>query len=199
MQNPTPKILTYQNPEGNIKIDMLLADDTFWLSIPQMVELFGADKSEVIDLIEDGYSDNGEEDEFIMDLKDQRTFIDATTNAETVCYNLNIIRYVGFGINFKMTIQIIRWIAKLLEEEILKNLNDNPDDPQSKNPGVIYLKLITRLKANGIDISLQLPKGPPERICFEISEGVWISNDDEMRAYEKEKKSRNTPIDPTQN
>jgi hypothetical protein len=199
MQYSISKILTYQKPEGTIKIDMLLADDTVWLSIPQMAELFGADEREVIALIEDGYSDNGEEDEFIMDLKDQRTFVDTSTNAETVCYNLNIIRYVGFGIDFKMTIPIIRWTAKLLEEEILKNLKDNPDDPQSKNPGVVYLKLITRLKANGIDISLQLPKGPPERICFEISEGVWISNDDEMRAYEKEKKSSNTPIDPTQN
>src|ERR1035437_6138761 len=137
MQEPNSKILIYQNSEGNIKLDVRMADDSVWLSIPQLAELYDVDESKIIDLIEEGYCDNGEEDEFILDIKDQRTFVDVDTNAETVCYNLIIIKYVGFATNYRIFFPFLWWAAKLLEEEILKDLNDNPDDPQSLNPGMI--------------------------------------------------------------
>jgi hypothetical protein len=128
-----------------------------------------------------------------------QTFVDATNNAETVCYNLIIIRYVRFAIDYRTFFHFFKWAAKLLEEDILKDLNNNPDDLQSKNPGIKYLKLKSRLMAMCIDISFNLPNPPPERICIELSEGVWLTNDDEMLAYEKKKKSGEIPIDPTQN
>jgi len=38
------EILLYQNPDGNIKLDVRLANETVWLTQAQMSTLFGKDK-----------------------------------------------------------------------------------------------------------------------------------------------------------
>lgn len=38
------EILIYQNPNGNIKIDVRLEDETVWLTQAQLGQLFGKDK-----------------------------------------------------------------------------------------------------------------------------------------------------------
>jgi hypothetical protein len=38
------KILLYQNPDGNIKLDVRLENETIWLTQAQMSTLFGRDK-----------------------------------------------------------------------------------------------------------------------------------------------------------
>ena len=38
-------ILIYQNKDGNIKLDVRLENESIWLTINQMAELFGIDKS----------------------------------------------------------------------------------------------------------------------------------------------------------
>ena len=40
----TSQILIYEAPNGNIKIDVILEDETVWLSQMQMGQLFGKDK-----------------------------------------------------------------------------------------------------------------------------------------------------------
>ena len=38
------EILIYQNPDGDIKLDVRLMNETIWLTQAQMVTLFGKDK-----------------------------------------------------------------------------------------------------------------------------------------------------------
>ena len=40
MEEPNGAILIYQNPEGNIKIDVRLEEDTVWLTQAQLCDLF---------------------------------------------------------------------------------------------------------------------------------------------------------------
>ncbi len=40
MNTPQSEILIYQNPNGNIKIDVRLEDETVWLTQKLMAELF---------------------------------------------------------------------------------------------------------------------------------------------------------------
>lgn len=43
--NTSNNFLLYATPEGKMKVDVLLQDETIWLTINQMAELFGIDKS----------------------------------------------------------------------------------------------------------------------------------------------------------
>ena len=44
MEQPGSEIIIYQNPDGNIKIDVRLEEETVWLTQAQMALLFGKDK-----------------------------------------------------------------------------------------------------------------------------------------------------------
>ena len=39
------EVILYQAPDGEIRLDVRLEKDTVWLSLAQMAELFGRDKS----------------------------------------------------------------------------------------------------------------------------------------------------------
>ncbi len=43
--NQPNNFLLYTSEQGEVKVDVLLKDETIWLTINQMVELFGIDKS----------------------------------------------------------------------------------------------------------------------------------------------------------
>ena len=47
MTEPNSQILIYQGPNGNIKIDVRLEDETVWLTQDHMSELFGKAKSTI--------------------------------------------------------------------------------------------------------------------------------------------------------
>jgi len=55
-------ILIYQNPDGNIKIDVRLENETVWLTQLQMGQLFGKDKPTISEHIRNIF-DEGELDE----------------------------------------------------------------------------------------------------------------------------------------
>ncbi len=56
------EILLYQNPDGNIKIDVRLEDETVWLTQGQMGQLFGKDKRTISEQIRNIFNE-GELDE----------------------------------------------------------------------------------------------------------------------------------------
>ena len=52
------EILIYQNPEGSIKIDVRLEEETVWLTQDQMAGLFGKAKSTINEHIKNVYEEN---------------------------------------------------------------------------------------------------------------------------------------------
>ncbi len=46
--NRPNNFLLYTSGQGDVKVDVLLKDETIWLTINQMAELFGIDKSGIL-------------------------------------------------------------------------------------------------------------------------------------------------------
>jgi hypothetical protein len=59
------EILIYQNQEGNIKIDVRLEEETFWLSQAQMAQLFGKARTTVTEHIQNVFKE-GELDKEVV-------------------------------------------------------------------------------------------------------------------------------------
>ncbi len=59
------EILIYQNPEGNIKIDVRLEEETVWLTQAQMAELFGKGRTTITEHIQNVFKE-GELDEKVV-------------------------------------------------------------------------------------------------------------------------------------
>lgn len=45
LQDQTTEFLLYTAPSGQVKVEVLLNNETLWLTINRMAELFGVDKS----------------------------------------------------------------------------------------------------------------------------------------------------------
>ena len=65
MEEPNSEILIYQNPEGNIKIDVRLEEETVWLTQAQIAELFGKSRTTITGHIQNIFSE-GELDEKVV-------------------------------------------------------------------------------------------------------------------------------------
>jgi hypothetical protein len=65
MEQPNSEILIYQNPDGNIKIDVRLEEETVWLTQAQLCELFQKSKTTISEHIKNFFKE-GELDEKVV-------------------------------------------------------------------------------------------------------------------------------------
>jgi hypothetical protein len=95
-------ILIYQNPDGNIKIDVRLEEETVWLTQDQMATLFGKAKSTINEHIKNVFAE-GELDEKVVVRKFRITtqhgaMTGKTQEVEVNGYNLDVIISVGYRV-----------------------------------------------------------------------------------------------------
>lgn len=94
------ELIIYKNPDGNIKIDVRLMEETFWLTQDQMATLFGKAKSTINEHIKNVFSE-GELDEKVVVRKFRITtqhgaMAGKTQKVEVFGNNLDVIISVGY-------------------------------------------------------------------------------------------------------
>lgn len=118
----TGEIIIYQNPEGNIKIDVRIENETVWLTQDQMSALFGKAKSTINEHIKNVYEEN--------ELREATTIkkfgISEFQQKAPNFYNLDVIISVGYRIKSPQGTQFRIWATQRLKEYIIKGfaLND---------------------------------------------------------------------------
>ena len=120
----TGEILIYQNPEGSIKIDVRLEDETVWLTQAQLCELFQKSKATVSEHIKNIFEE-GELVEISV-VRNFRTTAPDGKNYDTRYYNLDVIISVGYRVKSQQGTQFRIWATQRLKEYIVKGfaLND---------------------------------------------------------------------------
>jgi len=88
------EIIIYQNPEGNIKIDVRIEDETVWLSIDQMGELFQKSRATINEHIIHIFEEKELEKEASVRKIGNSDFSTKPTNF----YNLDVIISVGYRV-----------------------------------------------------------------------------------------------------
>ena len=118
-------VLLYQTEDGKTQIEVTLENETVWLSIDQMAELFQRNKSTISRHIK-GVLESGELD------ADSVVAFFATTAADGKQYNvayysLDMIISVGYRVNSHRGVQFRIWATQVLKEYIVKGfaLNDS--------------------------------------------------------------------------
>ncbi|MEL7601245.1 MAG: virulence RhuM family protein [Proteiniphilum sp.] len=125
------EILIYQNPDGNIKIDVRLEDETVWLTQAQMGQLFGKDKRTISEHIRNVFKE-GELDEEVV-VRNFRTTTQhgaipgKTQEHEVKGYNLDVIISVGYRVKSVQGTQFRIWATQRLREYIIKGFTLNDD------------------------------------------------------------------------
>jgi hypothetical protein len=117
------EILIYQNPDGNIKIDVRLEEETVWLTQDQMAELFGKAKSTINEHIKNVYEENELEEDNTMKKFGISEFQQKAFNY----YNLDVIISVGYRVKSLQGTQFRIWATQRLKEYIIKGFTLNDD------------------------------------------------------------------------
>ncbi|WP_458627997.1 virulence RhuM family protein [Winogradskyella sp. PC D3.3] len=135
--NTSNNFLLYTNENGEVKVDVLLKDETIWLTINQMAELFGIDKSGISRHIKN-VIETGELQRNSVVAKIATTATDGKTY-QVDFYNLDMIISVGYRVNSIRGTHFRIWATKQLTELIRKGFvldNEklkNPDNPFGKD------------------------------------------------------------------
>ena len=143
-QNKATQFLLYKAENGKIKVDVLIQDETVWLTIEQMAELFGKGRSTINEHILNIYQDGELEKEESM----RKIGISDFSTKPTNFYNLDVIISVGYRVKSIQGTRFRQWATQHLKEFIIKGFTMylNYAEMQAKNKKVMYMKNIEKYK-----------------------------------------------------
>jgi len=118
MSKEINKFLLYTAPSGKIRVDVLLEEESLWLTQKAMCELFDVAKSTISEHLSNIFKE-GELDEISV-VRNFRTTAADGKKYPTNFYNLDAIISVGYRVNSTKATQFRIWATQTLKEYIVK-------------------------------------------------------------------------------
>jgi hypothetical protein len=135
-------IIIYQTEYGNTKIETRLEDETVWLSIDQMAELFQKSRSTINEHILNIYEEKELDNELSMRKIGNSDFSTKPTNF----YNLDVIISVGYRVKSQQGTKFRQWATARLREYIVKGFTMNDDLLKQAGGGNYFEELLARIR-----------------------------------------------------
>lgn len=138
------EFLLYKTEDGQIRVETRLQGETIWLSINQMAELFGVDKSGISRHLKNIF-DSGEL------VRNSVVANFATTAADGKTYqvehfNLDAIISVGYRVNSIRGTQFRIWATERIREYIIKGFTMDDDRLKQLGGGNYFDELLARIR-----------------------------------------------------
>lgn len=127
------EILLYKTANQTVKLEVLIQDETLWLTQIEMAELFSTTKQNISSHIQNIF-DEGElgKEATVKNFLTVRQEGKRSVNRNLDYYNLDMIISVGYRVNSSQATQFRIWATKVLKEYIIKGFA--MDDERLKNP-----------------------------------------------------------------
>ena len=114
-------ILLYETEEGNVNVDVILKDETIWLTQKSMAEVFDCSSDNVSlhlkNIFEDNELNKNSTTEKISVVRKEGN---RNVNRELEFYNLDAIIAVGYRVNSKKATKFRIWATKILKDYMIK-------------------------------------------------------------------------------
>jgi len=138
------EFLIYQTDDGQVRIEARLQDETLWLSLSQMAELFDVDKSGISRHLKNIF-ETGELDRNSVVAKFATTAADGKTY-KVDYFNLDAIISVGYRVNSIRGTKFRIWATQRLKEYLIKGFT--MDDARLKEAGQsrYFEELLARIR-----------------------------------------------------
>jgi len=130
------EIILYTTPQGHVKVEVILQDETVWLTQKAMAELFGVKRPAVTKHLLNVF-DSGELNESSVSSILEHTALDGKIY-QTKFYNLDAIISVGYRVNSQQATHFRIWATNTLKEFIVKGFV--LDDERLKQGGKLFGK-----------------------------------------------------------
>ncbi|MGL1888406.1 MAG: virulence RhuM family protein [Reichenbachiella sp.] len=128
--------ILFTSQSGEVKVDVLLQDETVWLTQKAMQELFGKAKATISEHISNVFKEGELEENAVV--RKFRTTADDGKDYTTSFYNLDVIISVGYRVKSQKGTQFRIWATKILREFIIKGFA--MDDERLKQGNTLFGK-----------------------------------------------------------
>ena len=127
--------LLYTTPNGDVKVEIFIHNETVWLSQDKIALLFGVQRPAITKHLKNIF-ESGELDENVVSSILEHTTLHGAIEGKTQTqavkyYNLDAIISVGYRVNSRQATQFRIWATKILKEYIIKGFA--MDDERLKN------------------------------------------------------------------
>lgn len=133
-QNSFTEFLIYTTPNGKVKVEIFLRNETVWLTQAKIAQLFGVQRPAITKHLKNIF-DSGELQENSVSSILEHTADDGKKYS-TKFYNLDAIISVGYRVNSAQATHFRIWATQVLKEYIIKGFAMN--DERLKNPDNIF-------------------------------------------------------------
>ncbi len=135
LHDQTTEFLLYTAPNGEVKVEVLLSNETLWLTQERMAELFGVQRPAITKHLKNIFESNELEELVVCSILEHTTAHGAiegkTQTGKVKYYNLDAVISVGYRVNSTQATQFRIWATALIREYIIKGFA--MDDERLKN------------------------------------------------------------------
>ena len=137
-------LILYQSEDGKTRIEVRLQDETVWLSLNQMADLFQRDKSVISKHIRNIFEEGELPREGVV-ANYATTAVDGKTY-QVDYYNLDVIISVGYRVKSHRGTQFRIWATQRLREYIIKGFTLDDDRLKQAGGGNYFDELLARIR-----------------------------------------------------
>lgn len=156
------KFEIYKSLDGNNEVNVLINDDTVWLTQKQIIEIFESSKSNISEHIKQIFSTNELiESATVRKFRTVQTEGNRTVERLINHYNLDLIISIGYRVNTKRGTEFRQWASKRLKEYLIEGFAINEKRLEQKNKKIqilhdgirILSRVIEHKSADNLDFS----------------------------------------------
>jgi hypothetical protein len=136
------EIILYTTEDGLTKVDVKLENETVWLTIDQMSQLFNKSRSTINEHILNIYTEN----ELVESETKRKIGISDFSTKPTNYYNLDVIISVGYRVKSIQGTRFRQWATQRLKEYIVKGFTMDDERLKNLGGGVFWKELLDRIR-----------------------------------------------------
>jgi len=142
MTKNNSQLIIYQAKDGQTKLQVKLEDETVWLTIEQMAQLFEKSKSTINEHILNIYK----EEELRKKETLRKIGISDFSTKPTNYYNLDVIISVGYRVKSLRGTEFRKWATQRLKEYIIKGFTMDDEKLKGAGGGNYWKELLERIR-----------------------------------------------------
>ncbi len=136
------QLIIYQTEDGKVKIETHFENETVWLNIDQIAELFQKSRSTINEHILNIYKEQELEKELSMRKIGNSDFSTKPTNF----YNLDVVISVGYRVKSHRGVHFRKWATALIKEYLIKGFAMNDELLKEAGGGNYFDELLARIR-----------------------------------------------------
>ncbi len=115
------EIILYSTPDGSVRVEVFFQEETFWLTINRLAELFGTTKQNISLHLQNIFKDHELEPEAtVKEILTVQKEGGRDVSRQLEYYNLDAIIAVGYRVNSIQATQFRVWATRVLKEFTIK-------------------------------------------------------------------------------